>query len=196
MGAPVRKASASRSACCRLIGGPWSGAAVPCVRLIALAVIDRRVRILSRTGPARRTRFDLKFRPMRVGADAEKHTLSHINHTGDSRCKIPRTRACPLGRCRRGTDEFPLWNVLWGDMSLGTTTLLERFRNVAGPSFRRLDAKPGITGLWQVSGRSSVVDFEDVVYLDRQYIEQWTFWLDVSIMARTLPAVVRRTGAY
>jgi len=62
--------------------------------------------------------------------------------------------------------------------------------------FRRLDAKPGITGLWQVSGRSSVIDFEDVVYLDRQYIEQWSPWLDVSIMFRTLPAVVRRTGAY
>ena len=53
--------------------------------------------------------------------------------------------------------------------------------------FRRLDAKPGITGLWQVSGRSEVLDFEDVVYLDRQYIEQWSFWLDMSILFRTIP---------
>ena len=62
--------------------------------------------------------------------------------------------------------------------------------------FRRLDAKPGITGLWQVSGRSEVLDFEDVIYLDRQYIEQWSFWLDISILFRTIPAVLRRTGAF
>jgi len=87
---------------------------------------------------------------------------------------------------------------MWGDMSLvGPRPFFEAdFATYQDHHFRRLDAKPGITGLWQVSGRSSVIDFEDVVYLDRQYIEQWTFWLDVGIMFRTLPAVVRRTGAY
>ena len=60
----------------------------------------------------------------------------------------------------------------------------------------RLRALPGMTGLWQVSGRSEVLDFEDVIYLDRQYIEQWSFWLDVSILFRTIPAVLRRTGAF
>jgi lipopolysaccharide/colanic/teichoic acid biosynthesis glycosyltransferase len=61
---------------------------------------------------------------------------------------------------------------------------------------RRLAVKPGITGLWQVSGRSELVDFEDVVFLDRQYIEQWSFWLDISILFRTIPAVLSRTGAF
>jgi exopolysaccharide biosynthesis polyprenyl glycosylphosphotransferase len=145
----------------------------------------------------------LKFRTMRVGADAEKHALAHLNHTGDSRLfKIPEDpRVTRLGALLRrwSLDELPqCWNVLRGSMSLvGPRPFFEAdFATYQDHHFRRLDAKPGITGLWQVSGRSSVVDFEDVVYLDRQYIEQWTFWLDVSIMARTLPAVVRRTGAY
>lgn len=145
----------------------------------------------------------LKFRTMRVGADAEKYALSHLNHSGDSRLfKIPQDpRVTRLGALLRrwSLDELPqCWNVLWGDMSLvGPRPFFEAdFANYQDHHFRRLDAKPGITGLWQVSGRSSVVDFEDVVYLDRQYIEQWSFWLDVSIMFRTLPAVMRRTGAY
>jgi exopolysaccharide biosynthesis polyprenyl glycosylphosphotransferase len=145
----------------------------------------------------------LKFRTMRLGADGEKHKLSHLNHTGDSRLfKIPQDpRVTRLGSVLRrwSLDELPqCWNVLWGDMSLvGPRPFFEAdFATYQDHHFRRLDAKPGITGLWQVSGRSSVVDFEDVVYLDRQYIEQWSFWLDVSIMFRTLPAVVRRTGAY
>jgi lipopolysaccharide/colanic/teichoic acid biosynthesis glycosyltransferase len=62
--------------------------------------------------------------------------------------------------------------------------------------FQRLGAKPGITGLWQVSGRSSLVDFEDVVRLDREYIERWSLWLDLQILALTIPAVLRRTGAF
>jgi exopolysaccharide biosynthesis polyprenyl glycosylphosphotransferase len=145
----------------------------------------------------------LKFRTMRVGADAEKHSLSHLNHSGDSRLfKIPEDpRVTRLGALLRrwSLDELPqFWNVLRGDMSLvGPRPFFEAdFASYQDHHFRRLDAKPGITGLWQVSGRSSVVDFEDVVYLDRQYIEQWSPWLDVSIMFRTLPAVVRRTGAY
>ena len=62
--------------------------------------------------------------------------------------------------------------------------------------FRRLAVKPGLTGLWQVSGRSDIVDFEEVVRLDRHYIEHWSLWLDVRILARTLPAVASRRGAY
>ena len=145
----------------------------------------------------------LKFRTMRVGADAEKHSLSHLNHSGDSRLfKIPEDpRVTRLGALLRrwSLDELPqFWNVLRGDMSIvGPRPFFEAdFASYQDHHFRRLDAKPGITGLWQVSGRSSVVDFEDVVYLDRQYIEQWSPWLDISIMFRTLPAVVRRTGAY
>jgi exopolysaccharide biosynthesis polyprenyl glycosylphosphotransferase len=144
-----------------------------------------------------------KFRTMREGADAEKVDLAHLNHTGDARLfKIrndPRTTR--LGRFLRrwSLDELPqLANVLIGDMSLiGPRPFFESdFQEYEDHHFRRLDAKPGITGLWQVSGRSEVVDFEDVVFLDRQYIEQWSFWLDVSILFRTIPAVLRRTGAF
>jgi exopolysaccharide biosynthesis polyprenyl glycosylphosphotransferase len=145
----------------------------------------------------------IKFRTMRDGADVEKQDLAHLNHTGDVRLfKIkddPRTTR--LGRYLRrwSLDELPqLFNVLIGEMSLvGPRPFFESdFREYEDRHFRRLDAKPGITGLWQVSGRSEVLDFEDVIFLDRQYIEQWSFWLDVSILFRTIPAVLRRTGAF
>jgi exopolysaccharide biosynthesis polyprenyl glycosylphosphotransferase len=144
-----------------------------------------------------------KFRTMRDGSDAEKQELAHLNHTGDKRLfKIredPRTTR--LGRVLRrwSLDELPqLVNVLFGEMSLvGPRPFFESdFAEYEDHHFRRLDAKPGITGLWQVSGRSEMLDFEDVIYLDRQYIEQWSFWLDVSILFRTIPAVLRRTGAF
>lgn len=144
-----------------------------------------------------------KFRTMRVGADAEKQQLAHLNHSGDTRLfKIPNDpRTTRLGRLLRrwSLDELPqLANVLVGDMSLiGPRPFFESdFEDYEDHHFRRLDAKPGITGLWQVSGRSQLVDFEDVIFLDRQYIEQWSFWLDISILFRTIPAVLRRTGAF
>jgi exopolysaccharide biosynthesis polyprenyl glycosylphosphotransferase len=145
----------------------------------------------------------LKFRTMREGADVEKDQLAHLNQSGDRRLfKIredPRTTR--LGRTLRrwSLDELPqLMNVLIGEMSLvGPRPFFESdFAEYEDHHFRRLDAKPGITGLWQVSGRSEMLDFEDVIYLDRQYIEQWSFWLDVSILFRTIPAVLRRTGAF
>ena len=100
---------------------------------------------------------------------------------------------------RLSLDELPqLLNVLIGEMSLvGPRPFFESdFAAYEDHHFRRLDAKPGITGLWQVSGRSEMLDFEDVIYLDRQYIEQWSFWLDISILLRTVPSVLRRRGAY
>ncbi len=145
----------------------------------------------------------MKFRTMRLGADEEKLQLAHLNHTGDARLfKIPsdpRVTRCGRFLRRWSLDELPqLWNVLRGDMALvGPRPFFEAdFAAYEDHHFRRLDTKPGITGLWQVSGRSEVVDFEDVVFLDRQYIEQWSFWLDISILFRTISAVVRRTGAY
>lgn len=149
-------------------------------------------------------RFDMiKFRTMRQGADEEKIHLAHLNHTGDVRLfKIPSDpRVTAFGRFLRrwSLDELPqVWNVLRGDMSLvGPRPFFEAdFAAYEDHHFRRLDTKPGITGLWQVSGRSEVVDFEDVVFLDRQYIEHWSFWLDVSILFRTISAVARRRGAY
>jgi lipopolysaccharide/colanic/teichoic acid biosynthesis glycosyltransferase len=145
----------------------------------------------------------IKFRTMRAGADREKQELAHLNHTGDPRLfKIRQDPRCTrLGSFLRrwSIDEIPqLINVLLGDMSLvGPRPFFESdFASYEDHHFRRLDAKPGITGLWQVSGRSELLDFEDVIYLDRQYIEQWSFWLDISIIFRTMPAVLRRTGAY
>jgi exopolysaccharide biosynthesis polyprenyl glycosylphosphotransferase len=145
----------------------------------------------------------LKFRTMRAGADFEKAELAHLNHTGDPRLfKIPGDpRVTRLGHFLRrwSLDELPQFiNVLVGNMSLvGPRPFFEAdFMHYEDHHFRRLDAKPGITGLWQVSGGSTVVNFDDVVFLDRQYIEQWSYWLDVSIMFRTLPAIIRRTGIY
>jgi len=145
----------------------------------------------------------LKFRTMRQGADAEKGSVAHLNHTGDSRLfKIPNDpRVTGLGRRLRrwSLDELPqLWNVLVGDMSLiGPRPFFESdLLAYEDHHFRRLGAKPGITGLWQVKGRSAVVDFEEVVRLDREYIEDWSLWLDLRILAGTVPAVLRRTGAY
>lgn len=209
LGAPVLKASAVITKRVVDVLGAIIGMILlaPVLLLIALAVtLDSPGPVLfaqDRAGLGGRRFRMLKFRTMRVGADAEKHSLSHLNHSGDSRLfKIPEDpRVTRLGALLRrwSLDELPqFWNVLCGDMSLvGPRPFFEAdFASYQDHHFRRLDAKPGITGLWQVSGRSSVIDFEDVVYLDRQYIEQWSPWLDVSIMFRTLPAVVRRTGAY
>jgi len=145
----------------------------------------------------------LKFRTMRDGADAEKQTLGYLNPAGDPRLfKIPDDpRVTALGRWLRrwSLDELPqLWNVLVGDMSLvGPRPFFEAdLAEYQDHHFRRLGAKPGITGLWQVRGRSSVTDFEEVVRLDRDYIERWSPWLDLEILALTLPAVIRRTGAF
>jgi len=145
----------------------------------------------------------IKFRTMIDGADIQKQALAHLNQSGDMRLFKIRDdpRVTHLGRFLRrwSLDALPqLFNVLIGEMSLvGPRPFFQSdFEEYEDHHFRRLDAKPGLTGLWQVSGRSEVLDFEDVIYLDRQYIEQWSFWLDTSILFRTLPAVLRRTGAF
>lgn len=156
-----------------------------------------------RAGLGGRRFLMIKFRTMRAGADDLKANLAHLNQTGDSRLfKIkadPRVTLFGSFLRRWSLDELPqFWNVLLGDMSLvGPRPFFESdFAAYEDHHFRRLDTKPGITGLWQVGGRSEVVNFEDVVYLDRRYIEQWSLWLDLSIMVRTMPSVIRRTGAY
>lgn len=145
----------------------------------------------------------LKFRTMRVGADAEKERMAHLNWTGDPRLfKIPNDpRVTRFGAWLRrwSIDELPqCWNVLNGDMSLvGPRPFFESdLQSYEDHHFRRLDAKPGITGLWQVNGRSDVVDFEEVVRYDREYIEHWSLPLDFQIMLRTIPVLFSRSGAY
>jgi exopolysaccharide biosynthesis polyprenyl glycosylphosphotransferase len=144
-----------------------------------------------------------KFRTMRVTAEAEKGTMAHLNASGDQRLfKIPSDpRVTQLGALLRrwSLDELPqLFNVLSGEMSLvGPRPFFEAdLKDYLDHHYSRLGAKPGITGLWQVTGRSAVLDFEEVVRLDREYIERWSVWLDLSILLRTIPAVFRGRGAY
>lgn len=159
--------------------------------------------VQERVGKAGRIFRMFKFRSMRVGADAEKARMAHLNQTGDPRLfKIPNdpriTRTGTFLR-RWSLDELPqLINVWLGQMSLvGPRPFFESdLAAYDDHHFIRLAVKPGVTGLWQVKGRSSIVDFEEVVELDAEYVERWSFVLDMQILCMTLPAVLRRTGAY
>lgn len=144
-----------------------------------------------------------KFRTMRTSAESEKASMAHLNASGDQRLfKIrndPRITQIGTVLRRWSLDELPqLFNVLSGSMSLvGPRPFFEEdLKGYLDHHFARLGAKPGITGLWQVKGRSSVTDFEEVVRLDREYIERWSVWLDLSLLARTLPAVLKGRGAF
>ena len=100
---------------------------------------------------------------------------------------------------RMSIDELPqLLNVLSGDMSLvGPRPLpvYEIDRIAKHAQRRRLSVKPGLTCIWQVSGRSGITSFEDWVALDLKYIDNWSLWLDAKILAQTVPAVLRGSGA-
>ena len=95
-------------------------------------------------------------------------------------------------------DEFPqFFNVLKGDMSLVGTRppTVDEWEHYK-PSYRaRMSTRPGLTGLWQVSGRSKIRDFDQVVQLDREYIEDWSLKLDWQILAKTVVTVITRKGA-
>jgi len=99
---------------------------------------------------------------------------------------------------RTSLDELPqLWNVLRGEMSLvGPRPLpLRDFQRLEGWHRKRYLVLPGVTGLWQISGRSNL-GFDDLVRLDFFYLENWSIWLDISILAKTIPAVLSGRGAY
>jgi lipopolysaccharide/colanic/teichoic acid biosynthesis glycosyltransferase len=144
-----------------------------------------------------------KLRTMHEDADEQKASVAYLNRSEDSRLfKIPSDpRVTRLGRMIRrwSLDELPqLYNVLMGDMSLvGPRPFFEADLSTYEPHhFVRLSVKPGLTGLWQVSGRSEILDFEEVVRLDTEYIDRRSFALDLTIIARTLPTVIMRRGAY
>ena len=175
--------------------------------MVALAIrLDTRGPVFfrqERVGLGGRRFGMLKFRTMRVGAASEKDALQHLNESGDPRVfKIvndPRVSRVGAFLRRWSLDELPQFvNVIAGSMSLvGPRPVPEEdFVDYKDHHFRRLGAKPGITGLWQVKGRSSVSDFEERVRLDTEYIDRWSIWLDLKILVSTVPAVVRRTGAY
>ena len=144
----------------------------------------------------------LKFRSMVTDAEQRKHELEVLNEMTGPVFKVTNDpRVTPIGRFLRkfSLDEFPqLINVLRGEMSLvGPRPLpldeVKRFDDLAHR--RRLSVKPGITCLWQVSGRSNVKDFRDWVRLDLEYIDNWSLWLDFKILFRTIPVVLFGTGA-
>jgi exopolysaccharide biosynthesis polyprenyl glycosylphosphotransferase len=144
----------------------------------------------------------LKFRTMTTNAEQLKHELAAMNEMSGPVFKVTNDpRVTPAGKWLRkfSLDELPqLFNVLRGEMSLvGPRPLpvdeVKRFNDLAHR--RRLSVKPGITCLWQVSGRNQITDFRDWVRLDLEYIDNWSIWLDLAILLRTIPAVFIGTGA-
>ncbi len=141
-----------------------------------------------------------KFRSMVVGADQMKHLVKneaqgHIfKNTNDPRITC-------LGAFLRKTslDEFPqFWNVLMGDMSLVGTRppTIDEVEKYDPHHWQRLNVKPGITGEWQVNGRSSIKDFEDIVKMDLHYQQKWSLWYDFNLIFKTVLVVFNKEGAY
>ena len=143
----------------------------------------------------------LKFRTMYQDADAIQHELEAHNEADGALFKMRKDpRVTVIGRVLRrfSLDELPqLWNVARGEMSLvGPRPLPQRdYDQLEEWHRKRYLVLPGITGLWQVSGRSEL-DFDDLVRLDFLYLEHWSVSLDLSILVKTIPAVLLRRGAF
>jgi len=188
-----------------VVGGAILVVGLPLWALIALAVkLDSRGPVLYRSrrvGLHEREFGMFKFRTMQGDADQRQRELELANEAPGALFKIRRdprvTRVGPLLR-RFSIDEVPnLLNVLAGQMSLvGPRPLPLRDYELLEPWHRkRYLVLPGMTGLWQIAGRSDL-SFDELVRLDFYYIENWSTWLDVTILAKTIPAVVVRRGAY
>ena len=142
-----------------------------------------------------------KFRSMYADAEQRKQELLTRNKCRGQMFKMDDDpRITPIGRFMRkwSIDEFPqFWNVLRGDMSLVGTRppTVDEFEHYDYHHKSRLCAKPGLTGLWQVSGRSDITDFEQVVQLDNQYIANWSIRSDIKILARTVKVVLTGSGS-
>lgn len=155
-----------------------------------------------------------KFRSMYMDAEARKAELMKQNKLGDAKMfkldfdpRVIGNKVLPDGTHKTGIgdfirrtsiDEFPqFFNVLKGDMSIvGTRPPLISETNCYELHHKaRLAIKPGITGMWQVSGRSDITDFEEVVRLDKEYIENWNIGLDVKILIKTVMVVLKKEGS-
>ena len=155
-----------------------------------------------------------KFRSMYVDAEERKKELLSQNRIKDGYMfkldwdpRIIGSKKLADGTTKKGVgnfirdwslDEFPqFFNVLKGDMSLVGTRppTVEEWERYELHHRARLSAKPGITGLWQVSGRSNITDFEEVVKLDVEYISRWSMGMDIRILVQTVKAVLRKNGA-
>lgn len=140
-----------------------------------------------------------KFRSMIADADKQKHLVKnqakgHIFKNDND------PRITTIGHFMRRTslDEFPqFWNVLKGDMSLVGTRppTTEEVAMYSDYHFKRLKVKPGITGEWQVRGRSTVLDFEDIVRMDLDYQKKWSLMYDFKLILQTIGVVLARKGA-
>jgi exopolysaccharide biosynthesis polyprenyl glycosylphosphotransferase len=143
----------------------------------------------------------IKFRTMYANAKERQAALETANEASGPLFKIKNDpRVTPVGRFLRrfSIDEMPqMLNVLSGEMSLvGPRPLpIRDYEQLEAWHRKRYSVLPGMTGLWQVSGRIDL-SFDDLVRLDFYYLENWSIWLDISILARTLPAVLARRGAY
>ncbi len=142
-----------------------------------------------------------KFRSMVVDAEILKENLTHLNEATGAAFKIkkdPRITGVGSFLRRSSLDEFPqLLNILKGDMSVigPRPQIPSEVADYTAEHAQRLLVKPGLTCLWQVSGRSHL-DFSEWMELDREYVQKRGLFFDFKILARTLPAVIERKGAY
>ncbi len=176
----------------------------PILAVTAIAIrVESRGPILFkqvRSGRSGRKFVMYKFRSMCADAEKRQSELMHLNEMDGPVFKIKHDpRITRVGGFIRKTsiDELPqLFNVLFGDMSLvgPRPPLPAEVARYEPWQRRRLSVRPGITGMWQVSGRSAL-DFAQWMELDLEYIDRWSLWLDLKILCRTLPAVLLRTGA-
>jgi exopolysaccharide biosynthesis polyprenyl glycosylphosphotransferase len=195
-----------KQACDYLVGGILLVLSAPLIGLIALAirltskgpVIYRQVR----AGLNGRPFTMLKFRSMAAGAEQQQAELAPLNEMRGPVFKVSNDpRVTPLGRFlrRHSLDELPqLWNVMRGEMSLvGPRPLpVEEVKRFDSDLHRRrLSVKPGLTCLWQISGRNDIADFTDWVRLDLAYIDNWSLWLDFKILLSTIPVALFGKGA-
>jgi exopolysaccharide biosynthesis polyprenyl glycosylphosphotransferase len=143
----------------------------------------------------------VKFRTMRVGAEDERLALAPLNEITGALFKMKDDpRVTRVGRLLRRTsvDELPqLWNVVRGEMSLvgPRPFVVHESSQITGWASRRLDITPGMTGLWQVLGRTDI-PFDEMVKLDYIYVTNWSLLWDLKILCQTIPVVLSRRGAY
>lgn len=177
----------------------------PVLLLISLAIkLESRGPILyaaERVGQEGKPFRMYKFRSMREDAESLRSELAGQNQADGPLFKMandPRRTRVGAWLRRLSLDELPqFWNILRGDMSLvgPRAPLAEEVAQYEEWQKKRLTVKPGLTGLWQVNGRSNV-PFEEMVMMDFYYIDNWSIGLDINLIIRTIPAVLRRDGAY
>ncbi len=206
--------TARQSACKRMLD--IAGGIVGCLLTAVLCVVMGPMIYIQSPGPVffsqerigkNGKRFKMyKFRSMYPGAEKQKNALMEKNQVKDGMMfKIEDDPRIIGGRNGIGRfirkysiDEFPqFWNVLKGEMSLvgSRPPTIDEWMKYEWHHRIRLTTKPGITGLWQISGRSKIQDFEEVVRLDKEYIDHWSIRGDIRIILKTIKVVIRGDGA-